>query len=61
MIKMAMKQKSRLAIFVTLALLAWLFTESPFETQYGIVIFTFFPMLLTSADLFQNSNEKPAS
>ena len=54
MLKMAMVQKSRLSIFVTIALLAWLFTESPFETQYGIVIFTFFSMLLTSADIFRS-------
>jgi len=48
MLKMAIEQKSRLTIFITIALLAWLFTESPFETQYGIMIFTFFPMLFTS-------------
>jgi len=48
MLKMAIEQKSRLTIFITIALLAWLFAESPFETQYGIMIFTFFPMLFTS-------------
>ena len=53
MVKMAVKHKSRTTIFITLLLLAWLFTESAFETQYGIVIFTFFPMFLTAADIFR--------
>ena len=53
MLKMALKHNSRLAIFITLVLLAWLFTESAFETQYGIVIFTFFPMFLTAADILK--------
>jgi hypothetical protein len=61
MLKIAIEQKSRVSIFVTLALLAWMFTESPFETQYGIVIFIFFPMLFTSADIFRSSFEKPAT
>src|SRR5688572_13243430 len=61
MLKMALTHKSRLAIFTTLALLAWLFTESAFETQYGILTFTFFPMFLTAADIFQTANEKPTS
>ena len=61
MLKMATEQKSQFTIFVILILLAWLFTESPFETQYGIVIFTFFPMLLTSATISRNSIEKPTS
>jgi O-antigen ligase len=59
LVKMALKLKSRLAIFIALVLLAWLFTESAFETQYGIIIFTFFPMFLTAADILKRSNEKP--
>jgi O-antigen ligase len=61
LLKMVIVQKSRLVIFVAIALLTMLFTESPFETQYGIMIFTFFPMLLTSTGLFSGSFEKPAS
>ncbi len=61
MVKMAMKHKGRLAIFITLILLAWLFTESAFETQYGIVIFTFFPMFLSAADIFRTPIETPTS
>ncbi len=61
MMKMALTHKSRLAIFTTLALLAWLFTESAFETQYGILIFTFFPMFLTASNIFQTTNEKPTA
>ena len=59
MVKMATRQKNRLTIFVTFILLAWLFTESAFETQYGIIIFTFFPMFLTAADIFKATVEKP--
>jgi len=61
MMKMAANQKSRLAIFTTLALLVWLFTESVFETQYGIMIFTVFPMFLTAADIFKREIGKPSS
>jgi O-antigen ligase len=44
--KMVIEQRDRVAIIVTSLLLAWLFTESVFETQYGIVIFTLFPLFI---------------
>ena len=55
MLKMALKRNNRLTIAIVLVLLAWLFTEAPFETQYGIIIFTFFPMFLTAADMFSKT------
>lgn len=58
-LKMAMKYNSRPTIFITVTLLAWLFSESAFETQYGIVIFTFFPIFLTAADIFNTPIETP--
>lgn len=45
LLKMAMKNKSNMPGFIMLLLLTWLFSESPFETQYGIVIYTFFPLV----------------
>lgn len=44
--KMMIQKKSIIASASILLLLAWLFTESVFETQYGIAIFTFFPLFL---------------
>ena len=46
LLKMMIREKTRIASVSILLLLAWLFTESVFETQYGIVIFTFFPLFL---------------
>lgn len=46
LVKMAIQEKNRIAIVSILLLLTWLLTESVFETQYGIVIFTFFPLFL---------------
>lgn len=46
LIQMMIKERNRVASVSILLLLAWLFTESVFETQYGIVIFTFFPLFL---------------
>ncbi|MBL7742138.1 MAG: O-antigen ligase family protein [Chitinophagaceae bacterium] len=41
------RAKKRLILSsVILLLLTWLFTESVLETQYGIMIFTFFPLFL---------------
>ena len=44
--KMVLGKKNRIASFTILLLLAWLFSESVFQTQYGIVIFTFFPLFM---------------
>jgi O-antigen ligase len=38
-------------VFIILLLLAWLFSESAFETQYGILIFTFFPIFFTHTEM----------
>jgi len=59
MLKIAINHNSRLTIFITLVLLVWLFAESAFETQYGIMIFTFFPIFLTTADIFRKEIESP--
>jgi O-antigen ligase len=48
LLKMAAEKKSRMISFVIILLIAWLFTESAFETQYGIIIFTFFPLFISA-------------
>lgn len=48
LVKMALREKNRIAVLITLLLLLWLFTESVLETQYGIVIFTFFPFFISA-------------
>lgn len=48
LVKMAAQKKDRMLNFIILLLIAWLFTESAFETQYGIIIFTFFPLLISA-------------
>ena len=54
LVKMAVLKKNRMTSFIILLLLAWLFTESVFETQYGIIIFTFFPLFVADG-----KTEKP--
>ena len=46
LIKMAWQQKKREIRFIVALLLIWLLTESVLERQYGILIFTFFPLFL---------------
>jgi O-antigen ligase len=46
LIRMARQKKKRSTSFIISLLLIWLFTESVLERQYGIVIFTFFPLFL---------------
>jgi O-antigen ligase len=46
LLKMAFTKNNRTLTIVIIVMLAWLFTESVFETQFGILIFTFFPLLL---------------
>ena len=48
LVKMTVHKKNRTTSFIVLLLLAWLFTESVFETQYGIIIFTFFPLFVAA-------------
>jgi O-antigen ligase len=47
LIRLAWQKKSRGISFVITLLLAWLLSESIFETQYGIIIFTFFPLFIS--------------
>lgn len=54
LVKIAAQKKDRMLSFVILLLIAWLFTESAFETQYGIIIFTFFPLFMSAG-----KTEKP--
>ena len=44
LLKLALQNKKKPGSFIILLLLAWLFTEAAFETQYGIVIFIFFSL-----------------
>ncbi len=46
LVKMSSEVKNTGSVFVILLLLAYALTESVLETQYGIIIFTFFPLWL---------------
>lgn len=48
MVRLAVKQKSSMLYALVLLLLAYSFSESVLETQYGLIIFIFFPLLFTS-------------
>jgi O-antigen ligase len=50
LIKIAWQKKKRELSFVVALLLAWFFTESVLERQYGILIFTFFPLFLSQGE-----------
>lgn len=50
LIKMARQKKKRLISFIIALLITWLFTESVLERQYGIIIFTFFPLFIWSEE-----------
>lgn len=60
LIQMAWQKKSRAASFIIMLLLAWLFSESAFETQYGILLFTFFPLFICLDEnrIFSSPKEK---
>ena len=45
--RMAWLKKRRVLSTITILFLAWLFSESVFETQFGIMIFTFFPLFFS--------------
>jgi O-antigen ligase len=47
LLKIAWQKRKKELSFIIALLLAWLFTESPLERQYGILIFTFFPLFLS--------------
>jgi O-antigen ligase len=44
LLRIAWQKRRSTVSAVILLLLAWLFSESVFETQFGIMIFTFFPL-----------------
>ena len=52
LIKIALKKRNRSLSFIIILLIAFSQIESVFETQYAIMLFTFFP-------LFLSLNEKP--
>jgi O-antigen ligase len=62
LVKMFMGKKSPLVFVSILLILTYSFLESLLETQYGIVIFTFIPLLsyLTSGDAFPTKATKKA-
>ena len=46
MIQLAIRRKSRELTITVIILIAYCFNESVFQTQYGITLFTFFPLFL---------------
>jgi hypothetical protein len=44
MVRMAIQQKSRLLSALVILLIAYAFSESVFETQYGLILFIFLPL-----------------
>ena len=45
MLRMAIRKKNDELSFCVILLIAYCFNEAVFETQYGIMLFTFFPLL----------------
>jgi hypothetical protein len=50
LIKLARARKNRLISFAILVLLLYSFSESVFESQYSLLLFTFFPLFLYNED-----------
>ncbi len=50
LMKMAWKKKQRLFSFLAILLLLYSLSESVFETQYSLLIFTFFPLFFYKED-----------
>jgi len=46
MVRLALQRKSIELCFIVTLLIAYAFTESCFETQYGLVLLTFFPLFI---------------
>ena len=59
MIRMAIQQKSRLLSAMVLLLLAYAFSESVFETQYGLILFLFLPLFFFFGQYDQVSQVQP--
>ncbi|MEP7374660.1 MAG: O-antigen ligase family protein [Chitinophagaceae bacterium] len=51
LLRMVVQDKNWYTGSIILLLLVWLFTEAPFETQYGIMIFTFFPLFINTGKI----------
>jgi O-antigen ligase len=49
MVRMAVQQKSRMLWALVTLLIAYSFSEAVLETQYGLVIFIFFPLLFAQS------------
>jgi O-antigen ligase len=47
LVRIAWRKKRRIISFIIALLLAWLFSESVLERQFGIMIFTFFPLFFS--------------
>jgi O-antigen ligase len=54
MIKLAIKSRERSLYIVAILLLFNCFTDAPLKTQYGIILFVFFPLLLFGKTLQRN-------
>jgi O-antigen ligase len=50
LVKWAWQKRKRQAVFITALFIVWLFTEAVLERQYGIQIFTFFPLFLWGSE-----------
>jgi O-antigen ligase len=61
LIRMALMNKNRMKSFVILLLLLYALTESVFETQYGLLLFLFFPLFLHQPSGFHPLHRQPAS
>ncbi len=51
LIRIAWQKKERMSSFVILLLLIYALSESVLETQYGLIIFTFFPLFVSQDEL----------
>ena len=58
LVRMMWKRRDNIARFPILLILTYLLSESVFETQYGILIFTFFPLFLCAGPK-RSANSKP--
>ncbi len=59
MIRLAVKRKNRELTFIIALLLAYSLKESVLERQYGIMIFTFFPLLFYFGKKKKISSKRP--
>ena len=63
-VKTILATRNKLIIFPLLLLLLWMLTESVFETQFGVLFLSFFPLFLSGMDInnkFSQSSPTPLS